>query len=169
MKNCKIIIYILLIVGLIFIALYLCDQRQNDEFKLITDETEMTEFVTTHTQEELDEYYVKVDELKAQDTFGGETPEETLEMYIEALKVGDVELASKYFRLEDQDGELNRLSSSVYDVVKESIDVFGVAENIECNDSFNRCEVRGVYRDVDIIIAKFVKIDQSGLWKLRSI
>lgn len=31
------------------------------------------------------------------DTHGGKTPEETLAMFIEALKDGDVELASKYF------------------------------------------------------------------------
>lgn len=32
-----------------------------------------------------------------QDTYGGKTPEETLQMFIEALKKGDIELASKYF------------------------------------------------------------------------
>lgn len=36
-----------------------------------------------------------------EDTFGGKTPEETLQLFIEALKKEDVELASKYFALED--------------------------------------------------------------------
>ncbi len=35
-----------------------------------------------------------------QDTYGGKTPEETLRMFIDALKKGDVDLASKYFMLE---------------------------------------------------------------------
>ena len=35
------------------------------------------------------------------DTYGGKTPEETLQMFIDALKKGDVELASKYFALDD--------------------------------------------------------------------
>ena len=35
------------------------------------------------------------------DTYGGKTPQETLEMFIDALKKGDIELASKYFSLLD--------------------------------------------------------------------
>lgn len=40
------------------------------------------------------------------DTYGGKTPEETLGMFIDALKKGDVELASKYFALRE-DGSGN--------------------------------------------------------------
>ena len=36
-----------------------------------------------------------------EDTYGGETPEETLAMFIEALEKKDIELASKYFVLDD--------------------------------------------------------------------
>lgn len=35
------------------------------------------------------------------DTYGGKTPEETLAMFISALQKGDIELASKYFVLDD--------------------------------------------------------------------
>lgn len=35
-----------------------------------------------------------------EDTYGGKTPEETLRMFIDALKKGDIELASKYFMLD---------------------------------------------------------------------
>ncbi len=35
------------------------------------------------------------------DVYGGKTPEETLQLFIDALKEGDVELASKYFILGD--------------------------------------------------------------------
>jgi len=35
------------------------------------------------------------------DTYGGKTPEETLKMFIDALKKGDIELASKYFMLRE--------------------------------------------------------------------
>jgi len=34
------------------------------------------------------------------DTYGGKTPQETLDMFVDALKKGDVELASKYFALD---------------------------------------------------------------------
>ncbi|MFA5098969.1 MAG: hypothetical protein WC461_01990 [Candidatus Paceibacterota bacterium] len=40
------------------------------------------------------------------DTYGGKTPEETLKMFIDALKNDDVELASKYFVL-DENGKVN--------------------------------------------------------------
>jgi len=36
-----------------------------------------------------------------EDTYGGKTPQETLDMFIVALKKGDVELASKYFMLNE--------------------------------------------------------------------
>ena len=36
-----------------------------------------------------------------EDTYGGKTPQETLDLFVEALKKEDVELASKYFILDD--------------------------------------------------------------------
>lgn len=39
----------------------------------------------------------------AEDPYGGETPEETLRLFIEALKSGDTDLAAKYFVLDKQD------------------------------------------------------------------
>ena len=39
------------------------------------------------------------------DTYGGKTPQETLDMFVDALKKGDVELASRYFVL---NGPLSR-------------------------------------------------------------
>ena len=38
----------------------------------------------------------------AEDTYGGKTPEATLELFIDALKAGDIELASKYFVIDEQ-------------------------------------------------------------------
>jgi len=37
------------------------------------------------------------------DTYGGDTPEETWDMFVAALETGDVELASKYFIVEKQE------------------------------------------------------------------
>ena len=36
-------------------------------------------------------------------TYGGDTPEETLQLFIDALKKGDIDLASKYFVLDKQE------------------------------------------------------------------
>ncbi|MDP3733369.1 MAG: hypothetical protein Q8Q91_02390, partial [Candidatus Daviesbacteria bacterium] len=37
-----------------------------------------------------------------EDTYGGKTPEETYDMFLDALRKGDTTLASKYFTVEDQ-------------------------------------------------------------------
>ena len=37
------------------------------------------------------------------DTYGGKTPEETWAMYIDALKKGDIDLASRYYAVGDQE------------------------------------------------------------------
>ncbi len=42
-----------------------------------------------------------------EDTYGGKTPEETLQMFIDALKKEDVELASKYFMLDTNEQPYN--------------------------------------------------------------
>lgn len=39
----------------------------------------------------------------AEDSYGGDTPEETLRLFIEALKAGNTELAAKYFILDKQE------------------------------------------------------------------
>ena len=43
--------------------------------------------------------YEELKRLYEEDTFGGKTPEETLALFIDALKRGDTDLASKYFVL----------------------------------------------------------------------
>ncbi|MHB1086516.1 MAG: hypothetical protein ACYCZ0_02085 [Minisyncoccota bacterium] len=46
------------------------------------------------------------------DTYGGSTPEETLELFIEALEAKDYELAVKYFVIEKQEEEKGNLNMS---------------------------------------------------------
>jgi flagellar biosynthesis/type III secretory pathway M-ring protein FliF/YscJ len=45
------------------------------------------------------------------DTYGGKTPQETLQMYIDAVEKGDYVLASKYFIGDNQEKELGRLQN----------------------------------------------------------
>lgn len=42
-------------------------------------------------------------QMQLADTYGGKTPQETLQMYIDAVEAGDYELASKYFVIEKQE------------------------------------------------------------------
>jgi len=49
--------------------------------------------------------YIKLEQRYIQamteDTYGGKTPQETLDLFVAALEAEDVELASKYFMLDD--------------------------------------------------------------------
>ena len=45
-----------------------------------------------------------------EDTYGGKTPQETLDMFVAALRAGDVELASKYFMLDTNENSENYLT-----------------------------------------------------------
>lgn len=49
------------------------------------------------------EYTKHLENQYKNDTYGGFTPEETLQLFIDALKKGDVDLAAKYFVIEKQD------------------------------------------------------------------
>ncbi len=52
----------------------------------------------------------RLEALDRKDTYGGKTPEETLELFIEALEAGDYELASKYYLPEQQESVYQELS-----------------------------------------------------------
>ena len=66
----------------------------------------------------LRQYEEEVLEKQIADTYGGKTPQETLQMYIDAVERGDYELASKYFVREKQGGEFGSLKTAP----KENID-----------------------------------------------
>lgn len=57
------------------------------------------------------DYWEDLNEAYKKDTYGGATPEETLNLFIEALKAGDLELASKYFVVEKQKIYLKALNN----------------------------------------------------------
>jgi len=55
-------------------------------------------------EQELTEQYLQSQILEHQkDQYGGKTPEETYQLFLEALKKEDIDLATKYFILEKQD------------------------------------------------------------------
>lgn len=70
--------------------------------------------------------YDKVEEPYYTDNYGGTTPEETYDLFIDALKDGDLELASKYFEIEKQDSWLKTLQ----EYEKEGI-ILGFVEELE--------------------------------------
>lgn len=52
--------------------------------------------------------YQRIEDLQKNDTYGGKTPEETLDLYIQALKAGDIELASKYVEISTNEPDLQK-------------------------------------------------------------
>lgn len=66
----------------------------------------------------------EMEKVYREDKYGGKTPEETYDLFISALKAGDIELASKYFEPYAQDNWLETLAeyktnNSLGDFVKE--------------------------------------------------
>ena len=49
------------------------------------------------------EYMEALEKAYREDQYGGNTPEETLQLFIDALKKGDTDLAAKYFVVDEQE------------------------------------------------------------------
>ena len=64
---------------------------------------------TFKTAAEFENFYKNLEEVYKNDTYGGATPEETLQLFIDALKKGDTDLAVKYFIPEKQKEEGEKL------------------------------------------------------------
>lgn len=82
---------------------------------------------------QVEEYKARLLETQKNDTYGGKTPEETLDLYITALKAGDIELASKYYEVSIERPELQQkeLDNLLNIVNKKNINlVIEEAENI---------------------------------------
>jgi len=97
------------------------------------------------------------------DTIGGKTPQETLEMFITAVEVGNYELASKYFVIGKQGEELESLQNSSKENIKNVMGLLGVAIG-----------KKGAYlSDNKYFIDEPLSIDfvkyPSGNWKIEEI
>lgn len=56
------------------------------------------------------QFIVNYETAMRNDTWGGKTPEETLQLFITALEAGDTDLAAKYFMLETDESSPNYLT-----------------------------------------------------------
>lgn len=102
----------------------------------------------------------------AEDTYGGKTPEETLELFINALKAGDIELASKYFVLDKQEEWLENLR-----VVKNKNflqEMIGDLQRPREKKSTNKNQATFyIYNDnKQLAIAINVARGPNGIWKI---
>jgi len=117
------------------------------------------------------------------DTFGGKTPEETLTMFIDALKKGDVELASKYFALNTNEKSEYYLTTREWEEALKKAEDEGKVEDIiksiektkpvgySKNYSWNSDSFSYEYLNKDGLIEVFVDLvfnNKSGVWKIES-
>jgi hypothetical protein len=109
-----------------------------------------------------------------EDTYGGKTPEETLVMFIDALEKGDIELASKYFVLDDnlsrqkwEDGlKQAQEEGRILKIIK-SIDQAEKSENQSGLDSEFQLVILGEDGLAENTI--FMKLNEySKVWKIES-
>jgi hypothetical protein len=117
-------------------------------------------------QAEIEKEKARILEAQKNDIYGGKTPEETLDLYITALKAGDIELASKYSEISLknpylQEKELDNLLRIISDknkmvlVIKEAENIRNLGKKNIWSDS----EVSFIYefitkeeiRDVSIV------------------
>ena len=179
MKNKRNIIYTLgVVVVLVLVGLYF--QNNGGELEIKFDENGDLVYPDKRLGENLSNYqervvayqdkYVKyLEEFNKQDIYGGNTPEETLELYIKALEARDFELASKYFVLRDQEKEFGELKELTSDELLGYLSVLKLEIKSTYFEIFDEYEL-GVYDEEGyLIIARLVKNKETDIWKLESL
>lgn len=110
-----------------------------------------------------------------EDTYGGKTPEETLKMFIEALKKEDIELASKYFVIDTQNSReewKNELEKTKNEgKLNEIISLVSRAVPTPSQKTLEGIFWFSIYNDkkeVELLIEMSFN-QQSGVWKIVNI
>lgn len=126
------------------------------------------------TKANYDAYMKVVNQYEAamkNDTYGGKTPQETLDMFVDALKKGDIELASKYFVLREDGSrdpeitaslEANRDADNLSTVIKISSSAKPAGSSLEGYYGFEAVDDSG-----EIFIIDFVFNKYSQVWKIE--
>ncbi len=139
-ENKKVLIWIGAIILLVLVVLYIvgANAPQIEKWKLERTQVAYDKMVQT----EIDKY--------KQDFDGGRTPEETLDLFIVALKAGDIVKASRYYELSVQDKELTKLmdkiqkNGNVYSSAN-FFDEFKTKGEKKCNTKNDGCVIEYFY------------------------
>lgn len=157
------------IIGVIVVAAGFLGFRQYEEEKYRP--RDFDEFVREEkpTEAEIMEYTRRLEKAYENDIYGGDTPEETLNLFIEALKAEDIELASKYFIVEKQEEMRRELTIS-----KENNVLPILVKDLEKEKKGGGDEQRYTFTTFDENnVAEFsfdlVKNPETGKWKLESL
>lgn len=112
----------------------------------------------------------EMEEKYKNDTYGGDTPEQTLQLFIDALKAGNIDLASKYFVADKQEEWREKLGK---------IHENNLLDNMigDLNRQKDRDEINGqqinfyIYNDNNILAVaiRMSKNIFSNKWKIESL
>ncbi len=118
------------------------------------------------------------------DAYGGKTPEETLTMFIDALKKGDIDLASKYFTIDTNENSQYYLTHDhakvALQVAQEENridDLFNIIDEMEpvgLSDSYGAYRKRFSFQKRDntgMLEAEFTLLlnEETGVWKIENL
>ncbi|MCK6462472.1 MAG: hypothetical protein L6Q29_01475 [Candidatus Pacebacteria bacterium] len=105
----------------------------------------------------------------AADAYGGKTPQETLDMFIAAVEKGDYELASKYFVVERQEEELQRIKNiKDKNNLETFVNLLKKAKPVKKDNQENSFRMESKITSQPSLFINFVKYP-SGIWKIDEI
>ncbi|MBU4348466.1 hypothetical protein KJ671_03155 [Patescibacteria group bacterium] len=118
------------------------------------------------------EAYDKYLDIFRNDTYGGQTPQETLDLFVEALEKGDMELASKYF-MQDDDGSVDEWRKGLLAMNNEqisgAINLIRKGRLVLVNNIGDKIVAFELY-DTNDELGAYIELANSGkLWKIRSL
>ncbi|TSD03496.1 MAG: hypothetical protein Athens071416_177 [Parcubacteria group bacterium Athens0714_16] len=167
-KNQKFFLFfgviIIIIVGIVFLSNF-ATKGAVKEF-VVRDKDSFTS-----PQDYLD-YVEQYKQAQSRDTYGGKTPEETLGLFVDALKKGDTELASKYFVLDKQKEMVDSLKQGIESGGADRLMDYYLTGNTEktYNDSLNTHRFRILKeKDQPGFIIDFALNESTNIWKIESL
>ena len=104
----------------------------------------------------------------AKDTIGGNTPQETLEMFIAAVEAGDYELASKYFVAEKQGEELRILNNAPQENIYNLMNILKTASEWRSGAGSDSFIMEAKLNSKPSMFVSFIKYPSDN-WKINEI
>jgi hypothetical protein len=124
----------------------------------------------------------KAEQTLKNDSYGGHTPEETLTIFIDALKKGDIELASKYFSLNTNMQSPDYLTRKKWldwlNSLKKEGQISVMIDNIEkmakpdLTQRLNDNDYKFILRTENGVVGAIIDMElnkYSGVWKIESL
>ncbi len=115
---------------------------------------------TQSLQKEIADYNARL----ALDTYGGKTPQETLQLYVDAVEKGNYVLASKYFIGDNQEKELSSLQNSPKENTQNVLRL--LKTDLQSEGSFS--ENKDTYGIEKPLFVDF-RLYPNGIWKIIEI